>query len=407
MKVMTILGIRPDFIRMSEIIKGLDASSFVDHILVHTGQHYSYTMDQVFFEEMGLRKPDHNLGVGSGTHGEQTGRVIMAAEELILKEKPDLCLFLGDANPTLAAISAAKANVKVARIEGGMRSFDWRMPEEKNRIIVDHISDYLYVYTHRYKEHVLLEGIPEHKVFVVGNPIVDIVYMYRHRAATESHILERMGLARNQYVLVTLHRQENVDHRPVLKGLIDGLDMVAQRLQLPVYYPMSYRTRSRIEEFGLELPGTILQSEPLGFIDFLDSEQNAALIITDSGTVQEEANILQVPCVVARRSTERPETIEVGGCILAGTEPHHIADAGEVIIGVERKWEHILGDGHTSQRIVDHMVSLRDEIEEDDPFPQYIDRRKRLAFSANFSLDHVAGGGWERYALRGDQARPD
>ena len=396
MKVMSILGIRPDFIRMSEIIKGLDASPLVEHILVHTGQHYSYTMDEVFFQEMGLRKPDYNYGIRSGTHGERTGRLIVAAEKLIFQERPDLCLFLGDANPSLAAISAAKADVKVAGIEGGMRSFDWRMPEEKNRIIVDHISDYLYVYTHRYKEHVLLEGIPEHKVFVVGNPIVDIVDIYRDRAAAESPILERMGLTKGQYILVTLHRQENVDDPRVLKGLIEGLDMVSRRLQLPVYYPTSSRTQERIKEFEIEIPATMLHSDPLGFIDFLKAEQDAGLIITDSGTVQEEASILQVPCIVARRSTERPETIEVGGCILAGTEPHRIAEAAESIMGVERTWKHVLGDGHTSDRIVDHLVGLREEIEGEDPLPQYIDRRRRLAFSANFSVDHVGGGGWER-----------
>jgi UDP-N-acetylglucosamine 2-epimerase (non-hydrolysing) len=396
MKVMTILGIRPDFIRMSEIIKGLDASPVVNHVLVHTGQHYSYTMDQVFFEELDIRKPDYNCGVGSGTHGEQAGRVIMASEKLILQEKPDLCLFLGDANPTLAAISAAKANAKVARIEGGMRSFDWRMPEEKNRIIVDHISDYLYVYTHRYKEHLLLEGIPEHKIFVVGNPIVDIVNKYSNKAATESRILERMGLEKGRYVLVTLHRQENVDDAKVLAGLLKGLDLVAQKVRLPVYYPMSYRTQQRVKEFGLELPRAITCSDPVGFMDFLKCEQDAGLIITDSGTVQEEACILQIPCVVARRSTERPETIEVGGCILAGTQPHHIAEAAESIIGMDRTWQHILGDGRTSQRIVEHLVSLRSDIEGDDEFPQYIDLRKRLAFSPNFRVGGLGGGGWER-----------
>ncbi len=393
---MTILGIRPDFIRMSQIIKGLDESPVVDHILVHTGQHYSYSMDQVFFREMGIREPDHNCGVGSGTHGEQTGRLLIESEKLILSERPDLCLFLGDANPSLAAISAAKADVKVARIEGGMRSFDWRMPEEKNRIIVDHISDYVYVYTHRYKEHALLEGIPSHKIFVVGNPIVDIVNMYRQKAASESGILESMGLASGKYVLVTLHRQENVDDPKVLKGLIDGLDLVAHKLGLPVYYPMSYRTQRRIEELGIQMPDTIRRSDPLGFIDFLKTEQDATLIVTDSGTVQEEASILQVPCVVARRSTERPETIQVGGCVLSGTEPRHIVEAAEAVAAVPRTWQHILGDGHTSKRIVDHLVSLREEIQGDDPIPEYLDRRKRLAFSANHSIEHVRGGGWDR-----------
>lgn len=396
MRVMTILGIRPDFIRMSEIIKGLNASPLIEHILVHTGQHYSFTMDQVFFQEMGLREPDHNLEMGSGTHGEQTGRLIIESEKLILQQKPDLCLFLGDANPSLAAISAAKSDVKVARIEGGMRSFNWRMPEEKNRTIVDHISDYLYVYTHRYKMHALLEVIPEHKVFVVGNPIVDIVNLYKERAATESRILETLGLARNGYILVTLHRQENVDSPDVLKGLIHGLDMVSQDLQLPVYYPMSYRTQKRIEEFGIEVPNNIVRSDPVGFIDFLKAEQDAALIVTDSGTVQEEASILQVPCVVARRSTERPETIEVGGCVLAGTDPQHILEAARSLVSRGRTGQHTLGDGRTSRRIVDHMVSLRDEILEDDPLPPYVDRRKRYAFSESFEMEHLGGGGWER-----------
>ena len=396
MKVMTILGIRPDFIRMSEIIKGLDGSPLVEHILVHSGQHYSYSMDTVFFEEMGLRDPDHNCEVGSGTHGEQTGKVIIATEKLILQEKPDLCLFLGDANPTLSAISAAKANVKIARIEGGMRSFDWRMPEEKNRVMVDHISDYLYVYTHRYKEHVLLEGIPEHKIFVVGNPIVDIVNLYRHRAANESRILEDLGLTKNQYILVTIHRQENVDDPETLKGILKALDLAANLLQMPVYYPMSYRTQRRIEEFGLKLSEKIIRSEPIGFIDFLKAEQDAALIISDSGTVQEEASILQVPCVIARRSTERPETIEVGGCMLSGTQPDHIVAAAETLIKRDRSWQHILGDGHTSQRIVDHLISLREEIENEDPLPPYIDRRRRMAFSDNYSVKQISGGGWDR-----------
>lgn len=396
MKVMTILGIRPDFIRMSEIIKGLDASPLVEHVLVHTGQHYSYTMDQVFFEEMGLRDPDYNCEVGSGTHGEQTGKVIIATEALILQENPDLCLFLGDANPTLSAISAAKANVKIARIEGGMRSYDWRMPEEKNRVMVDHISDYIYVYTHRYKENLLLEGIPEHKIFVVGNPIVDIVNLYRQRAADESKILESLGLTKNQYILVTIHRQENVEDLETLKGILKALQFASDRLHMPVYYPMSYRTQRKIEEFGLILPAGLIRTEPIGFIDFLKAEQDAALIISDSGTVQEEASILQVPCVVARRSTERPETIEVGGCILAGTQTEHIVEAAETLVKRDRSWRHILGDGHTSKRIVDHLISLREEIENEDPLPPYIDRRRRLAFSGNFSINNVGGGGWDR-----------
>jgi UDP-N-acetylglucosamine 2-epimerase (non-hydrolysing) len=396
MKIMTILGIRPDFIRMSEIIKRLDSSPSVNHVLVHSGQHYSYAMDEVFFHEMALRKPDYNCSVGSGTHGEQAGKVIYEAEKLILQEKPDLCLFLGDANPTLSAIAAAKANVKVAHIEAGMRSFDWRMPEEKNRIIVDHISDYLYVYTHRYKEHLLLEGIPENKIFVVGNPIVDIVNLYRDRAATQSSILQQLKLTRGAYILVTLHRQENVDDSTVLAGLIQGLEKTSEALGLPIYFPMSYRTEKRLLESNITIPSTIVKTPPIGFFDFLNAEQNAALIISDSGTVQEEACILQIPCVVTRMSTERPETIEVGGCILTGMEPDHIVKAAQQLIHTDRTWQHTLGDGRTSERIIDHIVRLESEIIDKEFNPPYIDARKRYAFSSNLSLINVAGGGWER-----------
>ena len=376
LKVMTILGIRPDFIRMSEIIRGLDNASGVNHVLVHSGQHYSYAMDEVFFDDLNIRKPDYNFRIGSGTHGEQTGKLLIEAEKVIVSDRPDICLFLGDANATLSAIAAAKVNVKVAHIEGGMRSFDWRMPEEKNRTIVDHISDYVYVYTYRYKEHLILEGIPEYKVFVVGNPIVDIVNLFKGRAAQKSNVLERKGLSKGRYLLVTLHREENVDDPTVLAGLINSLDMVAKRLDLPVYYPISYRTQKKLAEFGITLPQSIIQDDPLGFIDFLNAEQNAALIISDSGTVQEEANILNVPCVVARLSTERPETIEVGGCILAGTDPENVAAAAERLINIDRNWQHILGDGHSSKRIVDHLIGLEEEIKEKDQLPPYIDRRK-------------------------------
>lgn len=395
MKIMTVLGIRPDFIRMSEIIRGLDEVANVEHILVHTGQHYSYNMDRVFFEELQLRNPDYNLGVGSGTHAEQVGRALIETEKLIVALKPDLCLFLGDNNSAVSAISAAKCNVKVARIEGGMRSYDWRMPEEKNRVIVDHISDYIYVYTQRYKENILLEGIPSHKIFVVGNPIVDIVLLLKERAAASSRILDKMGLVKGQFVLVTLHREENVDDQQVLRGLVEALLQAGKKLGMPVYYPMSYRTQKRLAESHIALSPQIVTSEPIGFLDFLNAEQQAALIITDSGTVQEEASILRVPCVVPRLSTERPETIEAGGCILAGNRTDAIIAASLEMIGRPRSWEHRLGDGKTSQRIVRHISSLEDEIVDKRFIPPLVDRRKQLTYSSYIDPLQVVGGGWK------------
>lgn len=394
MRIMTILGIRPDFIRMSEVIKGLDAAPNVEHILVHTGQHYSYNMDGIFFRELNLRNPDYNLGVGSGTHAEEVGKGLIETEKVILKVTPDLCLFLGDSNAALCAISASKCNVKVARVEGGMRSFDWRMPEEKNRVIVDHLSDYIYAYTHLYKEHLLLEGIPGERVFVVGNPIVDIVALYRDRAVAESTLLKDLGLERQKFVLTTLHRQENVDDAGVLQQLINALHQVSGELDMPVYYPVSYRTRKQLGEFGIATSDRIRLSEPIGFIDFLSAEQQAALIITDSGTVQEEASILQVPCVVPRLSTERPETIECGGCILAGNRTEDIVAASLEMMRRPRTWQHLLGDGRTSQRIVQHLCSLEDEIRDKAFHPPLIDRRRQHVYSSYIEPLRVVGGAW-------------
>jgi UDP-N-acetylglucosamine 2-epimerase (non-hydrolysing) len=380
MKVMTIIGIRPDFIRMSEIIKRLDRANDLRHVLVHTGQHYSRSMDGVFFDELGIRHPDVNLAVGSGTHAEQTGRLLIAAERAIRDERPDACVFLGDSNASLSAIAAAKLNVKVIHIEAGMRSFDRRMPEEKNRRIVDQISDYLFVYTQRYRENLLLEGFPPDRIFVVGNPIVDIVNQYQ-TTAKQSSIVADAGFHSGRYVLATLHREENVDDRGVLQGLLAGLDLIARETGFPVYYPMSYRTASRLQDFSLKLPRTIRISEPLGFLDFLSWEINAGLIVTDSGTVQEEASILQVPCIVARWSTERPETVEVGGCIVSGCLPGDMLTSAKDMLSRQRNWQHVLGDGHSSARIVEKMVELRDALGSTRFVPPIIDERKRASFS--------------------------
>ena len=389
---MTVLGIRPDFIRMSEVIRGLDAAANVDHVLVHSGQHYSHNMDGIFFEELKLRRPGFNLGVGSGTHAEQVGRGLIELERVILQVGPDLCLFLGDTNTAVTALSAAKCNVKVARVEGGMRSFDWRMPEEKNLVVVDHLADYIYAYTQRYREHLLLEGIPGHKIVVVGNPIVDIVGLYRERAERESTLLGDLGFTPGRFVLVTLHRQENVDDREVLSQLADALGRVGRALNMPVYFPMSYRTARRLREFDLALPDCVKTSEPIGFIDFLNAEVKAALVISDSGTVQEETSILRVPCVVPRLSTERPETIECGGCVLAGTRADDIAAASLEVIGRPRTWHHGLGDGRSSERIVADLCAREAEILDRRFRPPLVDRRRQEAYSPYIDPLNVVGG---------------
>ena len=386
MRIMTLVGIRPDFIRMSQIIRLLDASG-VEHVMVHAGQHYSYNVDAIFFQELGIRAPDYNLGVGSGTHAQQLARLIIEAEQVLEKVRPNLLVVLGDSNTSLAAIQAAKSNVKVAHIEAGMRSFDWRMPEEKNRTIVDHISDYLYAYTQRYRENLILEGVAGHRIKVCGNPIVDVVNAYLPLARERSTILQRLGLVKGEYVLVTAHRAENVDSRTSLSSIFAGLQLVGEKLKLPVIYPMYYRTQKRAQEMKLELPdnGTVL--EPLGFLDFLWLEANALCLISDSGTVQEEGCILKVPCVTIRLSTERPETVEVGANILSGVEPERILECTLRMLQVPRNWGNPLGDGKTSSRIVEDMLAHEEEIVDNTFGVPFLDQWKRTCFSPFVSAD--------------------
>lgn len=380
MRILTVVGIRPDFIRMSQIIRLLDEGGG-EHVLAHAGQHYSFNMDRVFFEELGIREPDHNMGVGSGTHAEQTAKLLLETEKLILKLRPHLCIVLGDSNTSLAAIAAAKCNIKVAHIEAGMRSFDWRMPEEKNRTIVDHISDYLYVYTQRYRENLLMEGIADDKLKVTGNPIVDVVNVYLPVAQDRSSILRKLALFREEFVLVTAHRAENVDSARSLSKILQGLQLVGEKLKVPVVFPMYYRTQERIRQMGLQVPKNVMVLDPLGFLDFLYLEANSLCLISDSGTVQEEGCILRVPCVTIRLSTERPETVEVGANILSGVEPEKILECTLRMTEVPRNWENPLGDGQASRRIVDDIFRQEKTITEMTFEMPLLDRRKKACFS--------------------------
>ncbi|MFQ5873406.1 MAG: non-hydrolyzing UDP-N-acetylglucosamine 2-epimerase [Dehalococcoidia bacterium] len=386
MRILTVVGIRPDFIRMSQIIRLLDEGGG-EHVLAHAGQHYSFNMDRVFFEELGIREPDHNMGVGSGTHAEQTAKLLIETEKLIFDAKPHLCVFLGDSNTSLAAIAAAKCNIKVAHIEAGMRSFDWRMPEEKNRTIVDHISDYLYAYTQRYRENLLLEGIASHKIKVIGNPIVDVVNVYLPLARERSDILEKMGLVKGEYVLVTAHRAENVDSRDRLTKILKGLELVGEKLKVPVVFPMYYRTQRRVRQMGLQVPKNVMVLDPLGFLDFLYLEADALCLISDSGTVQEEGCILRVPCVTIRLSTERPETVEVGANILSGVEPEQILECTLQMVKASRNWENPLGDGTASSRIVEDILGRQTEITDGTFEVPFLDGRKRACFSPFVDLN--------------------
>lgn len=321
--------------------------------VIHTGQHYSYEMDAVFFEELEVEKPEYRLEVGSGTHAEQTARILVKVEEILTRLQPKLVLVQGDTNSTLGgALAAAKLNIKVTHVEAGLRSFDMRMPEEVNRKLVDHISDYLFAPTSISKSNLLREGIERSKVYVVGNTIVDAINQYSKVAKEKSQIIEDLHLVPKEYIVTTLHRQENVDNIERLKDIIYALGHLIREFGYKIVFPVHPRTLTRIKEFGIKLNDSIEAIKPLGFFDFLCLEENAKLVMTDSGGVQEECCILKVPCVTLRYNTERPETLKEGANILAGTKPTDILNAARKMLVVQPNWKNPFGDGKTSERIV-------------------------------------------------------
>lgn len=352
MKIAIILGTRPEIIKMSPIIRECEEKS-LDYFILHTGQHYSYNMDRVFFEQLELPDAKYNLDVGSGSHGEQTGKMIIGIERILIKEKPDVVLVEGDTNTVLAgALAAVKLHIKVGHVEAGLRSYYREMPEEINRILADHCSDYLFAPTEKSKEILLHEGIEKEKIFVTGNTIVDAVYQNLKLAEKKANALNELDLNKDDYFLVTAHRQENVDDKKRFDGILNGLQLIRKEYNLPIIYPIHPRARKRMNEFGLNADG-IRFIEPLDYLSFLQLEANAKLVLTDSGGVQEETCILGIPCVTLRDNTERPETIEVGSNILAGTEPSRIMDAVKKMMNVKSGWENPFGDGKAGKRIVE------------------------------------------------------
>jgi len=353
MRVSIVLGTRPEIIKMSPIVRVLQRKG-LDFFILHTGQHYSYNMDQVFFEQLKLPQPKYYLKVGSGTHAEETGKMMIGIERVLLEEKPDVVLVEGDTNTVLAgALASVKVGVSVGHIEAGLRSFDRSMPEEINRVVADHVSHLLFAPTVRAKENLLREGVDDGKVFVTGNTIVDAVYQNLKLAESSSgkSVLEGLGVAGGDYFLATVHRQENVDNPKRFRDIVEGLKLVQEYFGLPVIYPIHPRSRRRMEKYGLDSRRLVLM-EPLDYLSFLMLESNAKLIFTDSGGVQEEACILKVPCVTLRDNTERPETLEVGANTLAGVDPQRVLEKAKLMIEKGKSWSNPFGDGRAGERIV-------------------------------------------------------
>ncbi len=359
MKISVVLGTRPEIIKMSPVIKELQ-QKHLKFFVLHTGQHYSYRLDKVFFEQLELPQPQYNIEVGSGSHAEETGKMLVGIEEIYLEEKPDIILVEGDTNSVLAgALAAAKLGIKVGHVEAGLRSYDRTMPEEINRVLTDHLSDFLFAPTPGAAEILRGEGIDENKISVTGNTIVDAVYQNRELADRKRDTLGELKLTAGQYFLTTLHRQENVDNRARFASILKGLSKTVDKYGLPVIYPVHPRSRKKLGEFKLKTDNlTVI--EPVDFLEFLQLESNAKLILTDSGGVQEEACILGVPCVTLRDNTERTETVDVGANVLAGAASDRIIECVEEMLGKEKNWANPFGDGRAAERIVKIIMEAGD-----------------------------------------------
>jgi UDP-N-acetylglucosamine 2-epimerase (non-hydrolysing) len=359
-KVAVVLGTRPEIIKLGPVIKALQ-SSRTKFFLVHTGQHYSMRMDGQFFEDLGLTKPRYsNQKFGrlrrGLSHGEQTAEILRFVEPILLKERPRCVVIEGDTNTVLAAaLVARKLGIGVAHVEAGLRSRDWRMPEEHNRVMTDHISDLLFAPTEAAARNLRSENVCG-EIHVVGNTIVDAVLQNRGRAQNRE-ILRRLKLRPPRgFILCTAHREENVDNAETIHQFLSVLESVAAKFRLPIAFVAHPRTRNRLELFGQEkrlkrIPELRLV-EPVGYLDFLCLLSSCRLVLSDSGGVQEEACILRVPCVTLRDNTERPETVKVGANLIAGMKPDSVVRAGEIILQRPRTWKNPFGDGRASSRIV-------------------------------------------------------
>lgn len=354
---MTILGTRPELIRLSLVFKRLAAAG-IDHVLVHTGQNYDPRLSDIFFSELELPAPDVYLGVRSDRIGQQIGRMIAESEGAMLEHRPDALLILGDTDSGLSSIAATRLGIPIFHMEAGNRCFDWTVPEEKNRRLIDHISDWLLPYTQRSREHLLDEGIDRNRIFVSGNPITDVLEHFRP-GWESSNVLERLEVDARGYILVTAHRQETVDVPHRLHALCEGLSLTTQDLGLPVIWSVHPRTRARLDASQIQLDPGIRLEAPFGFMDFVALQVGAACVVTDSGTVQEECSLLHVPAVTCRDTTERPETVECGSNVLCGVEnPSHMRTCVAAVANRGSDWvSPYAAHRGVAERIVNYVLN--------------------------------------------------
>ena len=331
-------------------------------MLCHTGQHFDQRMSEIFFDDLQMPKPDFNLGVGGGSHAEQTARIMLELEKVLNTEKPDLVIVPGDVNSTMAAaLVASKMSIPIAHVEAGLRSYDKTMPEEINRIVTDVVSDFLFVTEHSGMRNLRDEGMDDNKIFFVGNTMIDTLEA-NYEAVEACPITDEMGLEKEKYIVATFHRPTNVDDKETLTGIMETLGRLAQERKL--VFPVHPRTRKNIQQFGLEdiLPNSLILTEPLGYIEFLSLMRYAELVITDSGGIQEETTYMNVQCITVRKNTERPVTIDVGTNHLVGVSMEKVEKTAMDILGGTTKPGRIpeLWDGKAAKRIAEIIMQYKD-----------------------------------------------
>jgi len=373
LKIINVVGARPNFMKVAPIVAAMKRrSSEFQSFMVHTGQHYDPRMSDAFFSDLDMPEPDIYLGVGSGSHAVQTATVMQAFEPVLLKEKPDWVLVVGDVNSTLAcALVCAKLSIKVAHVEAGLRSRDRTMPEEINRLLTDQISDLLLTPSRDGDVNLLAEGVPRERIRFVGNVMIDSLLGNLERARKSSTLAD-LNLAGKDYALLTLHRPSNVDQKDGFGGILDSLTEIAR--QMPIVFPAHPRTRKMIDELGLSEKverADLRVIEPVGYLGFVQLLEGARLVLTDSGGIQEETTVLGVPCITLRENTERPITVEVGTNIIAGTNPARIVEAARQALESPADKSSIrvpeLWDGHTAERILDALIEAEQRVNQASP----------------------------------------
>ncbi len=357
MKLCIVVGTRPEIIKMSPIVREC-ISRKVDFFILHTGQHYSHNMDGLFFEELGLPSPKYNLAVGSSPFAEQLSGMLAGFERVLNDEKPDFVLAEGDTNTVLAAaLVSTNLHIPFVHVEAGLRSYNRRMQEEKNRLFADAVADVLFPPTRLSFDNLMNEGKRKESVFLTGNTIVDAVTHYLP-IAEKNVPLETFKIKPEGYFLVTIHRAENTDEKEVLQEILSSLKAIHAEHKLPLVFPIHPRTRKRIEDFSLKIPSGVVLVEPVGFFEFLVLEKNAKLVLTDSGGVQEESCIMRTPCVTLREDTERPETVDVGANVLTELTVQSIVEKTREMFNKKSDWPNPFGDGNSAGRMLDILTEV-------------------------------------------------